>query len=43
MLRTKFGFDTILNIYIIISNRMCYTMLYMLEWMQKRKHRIGIP
>ena len=28
-----------LNIY-IISNAMCYTMLYMLEWMRKRKHRI---
>ena len=25
----------------IISNVMCYTMLYMLEWMRKRKYRIG--
>ena len=24
-----------------ISNVMCYTMLCMLEWMRKRKHRIG--
>ena len=24
-----------------ISNAMCYTMLYMLEWMRKEKHRIG--
>ena len=40
MPRTKFGFDTMLNI-IIISNGMCYTMLYMLEWMRKEKHRIG--
>ena len=24
-----------------ISNGMCYTMLCMLEWMRKRKHRIG--
>ena len=28
--------------YIIISNAMYYTILYMLEWMRKRKHRIGI-
>ena len=26
----------------IISNVMCYTMLYMLEWMRKKKHRIEI-
>ena len=38
MPRTKFGSDAVLNI--IISNAMCYTMLYMLEWMRKRKHRI---
>ena len=25
----------------IISNVMCYTMLCMLKWMQKEKHRIG--
>ena len=25
----------------IISNVICYTKLYMLEWMQKEKHRIG--
>ena len=25
----------------IISNAMCYTMLYMLEWMRKGKHKIG--
>ena len=25
----------------IISNVMYYTMLYMLEWMRKGKHRIG--
>ena len=24
-----------------ISNAMCYTMLYMVEWMRKGKHRIG--
>ena len=30
MPRTKFGFNTMLKI-IIISNAMCYTMLYMLE------------
>ena len=42
MPRMKFGFDTMLNV-IIISNAMCYTMLYMLEWMWKEKHRIGIP
>ena len=41
MPRTKFGSDTMLNK--IISNAMCYTMLYMLEWMWKEKHRIGIP
>ena len=35
--RTKFGSDTMLN----ISNAMWYTMLCMLEWMQKEKHRIG--
>ena len=38
--KTKFGSDTMLNN--IISNAMCYTMLYMLEWMWKGKHRIGI-
>ena len=27
----------------IISNVMCYTMLYMLEWIRKGKHRIGTP
>ena len=27
----------------IISNTMCYTMLCMLEWMRKGKHRIGTP
>ena len=32
---------TMLNIIIIINNVMCYTMLYMLEWMRKGKHRIG--
>ena len=42
MPRTKFESDTILNI-IIISNAMCYTMLCMLEWMRKGKHRIGTP
>ena len=26
----------------IISNAMRYTMLYMLEWMQKGKYKIGI-
>ena len=31
---------TMLNIN-IISNVMCYTMLCMLEWMRKGKHRIG--
>ena len=36
MPRTKFGSDTMLN----ISNVMCYTMLNMLEWMWKEKHRI---
>ena len=32
-----------LNVIIImnISIAMCYTMLYMLEWMRKRKHKIG--
>ena len=25
----------------IISNAMCYTMLYMLKWMRKRKYKIG--
>ena len=35
---TKFGSDTMLNN--IISNAMCYTMLYMLEWMWKGKYRI---
>ena len=25
-----------------ISNAMCYTMLYMLEWMQKGKYKIRI-
>ena len=42
MPRTNFGSDTMLNIN-IISNAMCYTMLCMLEWMRKGKHRIGIP
>ena len=37
MPRTKFGSNTMLNILIA----MCYTMLYMLEWMWKGKHRIG--
>ena len=37
MPRTKFGSDTMLN----ISNAMCYTMLWMLEWMRKVKYRIG--
>ena len=32
-----------LNIIITISNGMCYTMLYMLEWMRKKKHKIRIP
>ena len=42
MPRTEFGSDTMLNVNIIISNAMCcYTMLCMLEWMRKRKHRIG--
>ena len=41
MPRTEFGSDTMLNVNIVISNVMCYTMLCMLEWMQKRKHRIG--
>ena len=27
----------------IISNAMCYTMLYILEWIRKRKYRIGTP
>ena len=27
----------------IISNAMCYTMLCMLEWTRKGKHRIGTP
>ena len=40
MPRTKFGSDTMLNIN-IINSAMCYTMLCMLEWMRKRKHRIG--
>ena len=40
MPRTKFGSDTMLKV-IIISNVMCYTMLRMLEWMRKEKHRIG--
>ena len=31
----------LLNVNNIISNMMCYTMLCMLEWMRKRKHRIG--
>ena len=31
-----------LNI-IIINNAMCYTMLCMLEWMQKEMHRIRTP
>ena len=25
----------------ISSNAMCYTILYMLEWMRKGKHKIG--
>ena len=25
----------------IISNAMCYTILYMLEWMRKGKYKIG--
>ena len=41
MPRMKFGSDTMLNMNIIISNVMCYTMLCMLEWMRKRKYRIG--
>ena len=41
MPRTEFGSDTMLNVNIIISSAMCYTMLYMLEWMRKGKHRIG--
>ena len=41
MPKTKFGSDTMLNISITISNGMCFTMLYMLEWMQKKKHKIG--
>ena len=40
MPRTEFGSNTMININIII-NAMCYTMLNMLEWMRKRKHRIG--
>ena len=40
MPRMKFGSDTMLNT-IIISNAMRYTMLCMLEWMRKEKHRIG--
>ena len=36
MSRTKFGSDTMLNISIDV-----YTMLYILEWMWKMKHRIG--
>ena len=32
----------LLNI-IIISNVICYTMLCMLEWIRKGKHRIGTP
>ena len=39
MPRTKFGSDIMLNV-IIISNVMCYTILCMLEWMQKGKYRI---
>ena len=34
------GSNTMLNVY-IISNEMCYIIFYMLEWMWKRKHRIG--
>ena len=41
MPRTELGSDTMLNVNIIISSAMCYTMLYMLEWMRKGKHRIG--
>ena len=26
-----------------ISDAICYTMLYMLEWMQKEKYKIGTP
>ena len=37
MPRMKFGSDTMLN----ISNGMCDTMLCMLDWMQKEKHKIG--
>ena len=40
MSRTKFGSDTMLNISI---DGMCYTMLNMLEWMRKEKHKIGTP
>ena len=35
--KNEVGSDTMLN----ISNGMCYTILCMLEWMRKRKHRIG--
>ena len=38
MPRTKLGIDTMLKY--IINNTMCYIMLYMLEWMWKRKYRI---
>ena len=38
---TKMKMIELLNINNIINNRMCYTMLCMLELMRKEKHRIG--
>ena len=35
--------SNMLNKIINISNAMYYTMLCMLEWMRKGKHRIGTP
>ena len=40
MPRRKFGSDTMLNILVMVV--LCYTMLYMLKWMWKGKHRIWI-
>ena len=41
ILSIKWFWLSLLNIN-IISNAMCYTMLIMLEWMRKGKHRVGI-
>ena len=43
-MRTSESPSNLLNILLsIITNEMRYTMLCMLEWMRKRKHRIGTP